>query len=215
MKTTITVPENLNEISLGQYQKYIEVTKDLEGEFLMQRTIEILCSISFSRVVLITHKDVKEVYTHLLKLLSSEVEFKHRFKIKSQEFGFMPDLEEITSGEFADLTAYAGKPEDMHKAMAVMFRPITKRVGEKYDIFPYKGTKEFSDVMRFMPLGIALGAFGFFLNLAKELMSAIQYYSNKELTNLMEVQLPISVKSGVSTKTFTPSQKETLETLMK
>ena len=33
MKTTITVPDNINEISLGQYQRYLTVTEGIEGGF--------------------------------------------------------------------------------------------------------------------------------------------------------------------------------------
>ena len=50
MKTTITVPDNLNELSVGQYQKYLELTEGSEGEFLNQRTVEVLCGIPFEKV---------------------------------------------------------------------------------------------------------------------------------------------------------------------
>lgn len=215
MRATITVPDNLNEITIGQYQKYLSVTEGLEGEFLNQRTIETLCGISFSKVILMSHNDVKEIAESLRSLLNSPVEFKHRFKIKSQEFGFIPDLEEMTSGEFADLSNYMGKPHDMHKSMAVMFRPITKRIGEQYDIFPYKGTKEFSDVMKFMPLGVALGASVFFLNLAKELVNCTLHYSKQEIQKEMESNQQTLVKNGDFIRTFTHLQKETLQNLTK
>ena len=215
MNTTITVPDNLNEITVWQYQKYLSVTEGLEGEFLNQRTVEMLCGISFSKVVLMSHKDVKEIAESLRVLLSKEVEFKHRFKIKSQEFGFMPDLENMTSGEYADLCAYIGNEHEMHKTMAVMFRPITYRVGQKYEIFPYKGTSEFSEVMKFMPLGIALGAMVFFLNLAKELVQATQTFSKQEVMSQMKRQFPTLAKNGAFTKTSIHLQKEMLQSLTK
>ena len=214
MKATITIPDNINEISLGQYQRYLTVTEGIEGEFLAQRTVEVFCGIPFSNVILMSHKDVKEISQDMVELVNKEVEFQHRFKIQSQEFGFMPDMEEMTSGEFADLCAYIGKPEDMHKAMAVMFRPITNRVGDKYDIYPYNGSKEFGDLMKFMPLGIALGAMVFFYNLAKELANATHLSILQEMEKEISQDKQISQKDGDSIRTSIRSHKEKYSTLI-
>jgi len=214
MKATITIPDNINEISLGQYQRYLTVTEGIEGEFLAQRTVEVFCGIPFSNVILMSHKDVKEISQDMVELVNKEVEFQHRFKIQSQEFGFMPDMEEMTSGEFADLCAYIGKPEDMHKAMAVMFRPVTNRVGDKYDIYPYNGSKEFGDLMKFMPLGIALGAMVFFYNLAKELANATHLSILQEMEKEISQDKQISQKDGDSIRTSIRSHKEKYSTLI-
>ena len=215
MKTTITVPDNLNELSVGQYQKYLELTEGIEGEFLNQRTVEVLCGIPFEKVTYLKHKDVKEIAEGLTKMLNGEAEFRHRFKIKSQEFGFIPSLEDMSSGEFADLCAYIKDTKNMHKAMAVMFRPITKRIGDKYDIFPYNGSKEFGDLMKFMPLGIALGAMVFFYNLANDLVNATQHSIKQEAVEMILAEHPLLEKSGVSTKTSTPLLKAMLQNLRK
>ena len=214
MKATITIPDNINEISLGQYQRYLTVTEGIEGEFLAQRTVEVFCGIPFSNVILMSHKDVKEISQDMGELVNKDVEFKHRFKIQSQEFGFMPDMEEMTSGEFADLCAYIGKPEDMHKAMAVMFRPITKTIGDKYDIYPYNGSKEFGDLMKFMPLGVALGAMVFFLNLAKDLVNATHLSILQEMEKEISQDKQISQKDGDSIRTSILSHKEKYSNLI-
>ena len=214
MKATITIPDNIDEISLGQYQRYLTVTEGIEGEFLAQRTVEVFCGIPFSNVILMSHKDVKEISQDMVELVNKDVDFQHRFKIQSQEFGFMPDMEEMTSGEFADLCAYIGKPEDMHKAMAVMFRPITNRVGDKYDIYPYNGSKEFGDLMKFMPLGIALGAMVFFYNLAKELANATHLSILQEMEKEISQDKQISQKDGDSIRTSIRSHKEKYSTLI-
>jgi len=215
MKASITIPDNVNEISLGQYQKFLKVSEGIEGEFLNQRTVEVFCSVDFNRVILMKRQDVKNIANGLVDLIGGEVEFKHRFFIKNQEFGFMPDLEEMTSGEFADLTSYIGNPQMMHKAMAVMFRPITTKVKDKYDIAPYNGSQEFGDLMKFMPLGVALGAMVFFYNLANDLLNATQHSIMREAVKEITAEQHNLVKSGVSTKTSTHLLRETLEDLMK
>ena len=49
MKIEINVPTNLNEITLGQYQKFIKVSENNpEGNFLNAKMIEIFCGIPLS-----------------------------------------------------------------------------------------------------------------------------------------------------------------------
>ena len=46
MKLSINVPTELNELTLGQYQKFIKVQKDNgDGIFVAQKMIEIFCGI--------------------------------------------------------------------------------------------------------------------------------------------------------------------------
>lgn len=215
MKKTILIPDNINGITLGQYQKYLLVAEGIEGEFLNQRAIETLCGVPFADVVNMSHKNVQEIVIKLSEILEDNNHFVERFKIEGVEFGFIPCLEEITSGEYADLSAYMTKPEDMHKAMSVMFRPIIERYKDKYKISEYNGTKDFADVMKFMPLGAALGAMVFFWTLAKDLVNATQRYTQAQVMEELEQHQDTSQKSGVFTKTFMLSQKEILEDLMK
>jgi hypothetical protein len=51
MKINITIPENLNEITLYQYQRFEKLIKDNEpSEFVNQKTIEIFCNIDLKDV---------------------------------------------------------------------------------------------------------------------------------------------------------------------
>ena len=43
------------------------------------------------------------------------------------EFGFIPKLDNISLGEFVDLDSYMSDWDNMHKAMAVLYRPVTFR----------------------------------------------------------------------------------------
>ena len=53
------------------------------------------------------------------------------------EYGFIPDLDEVSLGEYIDLDNNASKWEQMHVAMNVLYRPIkTSKVG-KYNIEEY------------------------------------------------------------------------------
>jgi len=93
------------------------------------------------------------------------------------EFGFIPNLDKMTQGEFIDVSNYGTDVKELHKLMAVLFRPIKNRDAfGNYEIINYKGTKQYSDIMKHMPLSIVNGALVFFSSLANELVSYTQKY---------------------------------------
>lgn len=201
MKATINVPENLNEISLKQYQRFLQISELMEGDMLNQKMVSIFCSIPFRDSLMIKRKDIVSTANEIGALFEKEQELQRSFKIGKVEFGFIPSLEDITAGEFSDLDTYLGDWKEMHKAMAVLFRPITKQVGDKYLIEDYEGSDKYSEIMQFAPLGAVMGAVVFFYHLSKELANyslaslqedLLQEASTEQLINL--------VKSGDGTE---------------
>ena len=89
---------------------------------------------------------------------------------KTVEFGFMPNMDEMSLGEYIDLEKYISSWEDMHKALAVMYRPIVAGKKEFYEIEKYKGSDKYADIMEDAPITVALGAMVFFYHLGKELL---------------------------------------------
>jgi len=59
--------------------------------------------------------------------------------------------------------------KSMHKAMAVLFRPIIHKKKQFYLIDEYGGSQRYSEVMKDMPLNVALGAMVFFYRLGEKL----------------------------------------------
>ena len=215
MKATISIPENLSEITLGQYQHYLNVSKNLEGDELAQRTVSILCDIKLSDITMMRLADVREISEHLNLLFSMEQELETCFNIKSQEFGFITSLDDISFGEYVDLDKYLNDWETMHKAMAVLYRPIVRRLDDKYEINEYNGSDAFCDIMRFMPLDVALGSIVFFYRIANELLKATRNYLVKQTKELITAKGRNSISNGDGTTVSTHSLEETLEHLMK
>jgi hypothetical protein len=196
MKVTLTIPDSLDEITLKQYKHFLTITKDLDGEFFKQRMIESLCNVKFLRVRMMKRTDVNDIVNSLTNLINEDSEFKHRFFIKDMEFGMIPDLENMTSGEFGDLTEYIGDWQTMNKAMAVLFRPIKERQGDKYSIVDYNGTGATAELLDFMPLSIAKGAMLFFYLLTNELVNAIQASTMEEAAKEILQSQETSEKNG-------------------
>tara|TARA_R100000935_G_C2833665_1_gene166723 strand:+ start:1361 stop:2008 length:648 start_codon:yes stop_codon:yes gene_type:complete len=197
MKLNILVPDHLNEITLEQYQKFAKLnTKENEGSaFLLHKMIEVFCNLDLKDIATIKYKDVQKITLQLNKVFDKKTELIPTFKLKGIEYGFVPELDEITLGEYIDLDNYLGDWDNMHKAMAVLYRPINFKKNNKYHIEDYKGS---NSIMLDMPLDIALGAMVFFWSLNEELLQITLNYLNKEIpNNLTSQQKEALEKSGI------------------
>ena len=134
------------------------------------------------------------------------------------EFGFIPNLEDMTFGEYIDLESNISSVETFHKAMAVMYRPITKKVKDRYEIFEYKGTDEFSDVMKYASLDVVLGATVFFSTLGSDLVQHTLTSLEKEIQKNPKIMTLAKernlIKDGDGTIQSMRFLKETLQSLM-
>lgn len=214
MKINITIPENLNEITLYQYQRFEKLTKDNEpSEFVNQKTIEIFCNIELKDVARIRIAEVSEILKHINELLQQKPKLKQTFKLGVYEFGFIPKLEDLTAGEYIDVENYLGDTQTLHKAMAVLFRPIKTKVNKLYTIEEYESSEKYSEVLKYMPLDVALGCMLFFSTLLNDCVSGLTDYIQNEAEQSEQVK-NLLAKNGVGINQFTQQLKETFSTLM-
>ena len=168
----ITLPEDISEITLDQYQRFEKLNKrtDLSELNYNKRVIEIFTELKYRDIGNISHKDYADILEQITKAMNQDCKFENRFSIQDVEFGFIPNLDEMTTAEFVDLSKWGIEVENLHRVMAVLFRPVIKNDKFKnYDIAGYNGTSEYADIMKRMPMNIVNGALGFFYHLAKEL----------------------------------------------
>jgi hypothetical protein len=220
MKTEIVIPTSLSEIPLKSYQEFMRVVeKSNDEEFIGQKTIEIFCGLKMKDVVKVKWSDVKSLTVHLNEIFKAKPKFQATFKIQDTEFGFIPNLEDMTFGEYIDLESNISSVETFHKAMAVMYRPITKKVKDRYEIFEYKGTDEFSDVMKYASLDVVLGATVFFSTLGSDLVQHTLTSLEKEIKKNPKIMTLAKernlIKDGDGTIQSMRFLKETLQSLMK
>ena len=188
-KIKINVPSNLSDIKTSQYLKFIKVTKDLEDELTLKKyMVGIFCNIPDNVVNAMTKTSFDDVSKHINNILSqTEFDLKRVVKHDGVTYGFIPNLEELTVGEMADLSEYMKDETKLNKSMGVLYRPITVRNGDKYQIEDYIGGNDLD-----LPLDVTLGASFFLRNLMQDLVNYTQNFiagevqTNKKLQNLVE-----------------------------
>lgn len=215
MKLEIQIPTELNEIKLIQYQKFLSIAKDNpEGEFLQQKMVQLFCGIDLKDVASIKYSEVNDITNRLGAMFSKEHKLVQTFKLGGIEFGFIPNLEDISFGEYTDLDTYIGDWDNMHKAMAVLYRPINQKFKHTYSIESYNGSITYSDVMKHAPLDAVLGATIFFYNLGNELLkSTLNYLENNQEIQTILNQRNLE-KDGDGIQASMLLLKETLESLI-
>ena len=191
MRVKITVPNDLSEIKLWQYQKFVKIQEDNTDEnFLASKMIEIFCGISLKEAYTLKAKDVHRITGILADMFEQNPHIKTRFVLNGIEYGFIPNLDDMTLGEYVDLDTYLGKWQQVEKAMAVLYRPIINTYKNKYTIEEYKA--EGQDVYKDMPMDIVLGSMLFFYRLGIDLSRLMTVY----LEQNKEKPLPPSLNLG-------------------
>ena len=182
----IQVPTEINDITLEQYQKFALInTEEQDKEFFMFKTIEIFCGVDISLVSKMRLKDAESISNEVLEVLNTNIPFTNKFELEGVKYGFIPDLQQISLGEFIDLEEGLADSKSFHKATAVMFRPIMKEAGELYTIDGYEASTEMHHIMKKAPLGIVSAAIVFFYNIVKELQTDLKAYSQEKQAEMM------------------------------
>lgn len=88
--------------------------------------------------------------------------FLRKFELGGKAYGFIPDWEEFTAGEYIDMESYlADFWENAERVMSILFREITYDSGKRYTIAPYTA-KEDSEPFLELPADIVSGTLLFF-----------------------------------------------------
>ena len=161
MELKVTVPTTLSEITLDQYQRFARLQGD--EEFLTHKMLEIFCGLPLADLPNVRIKSVSHITKHINGMLAEKPNLKPTFTLGEQTFGFIPELDNITYGEFVDLDTYLQDVQNMHKAMAVLYRPITQQVKSRYLIEPYESAGKYAEQMKQAPMDVVLGGVLFFL----------------------------------------------------
>ena len=213
MKAYIDVPDSLSDIKLRQYQKFVKDTKDNEDtDFIQNKIIEIFCNVRANDVKKIKYTDIKKISDRINKLFEEKPALVRNFNLYGVNYYFIPNLDEISLGEYIDIDTYISDWDNIHIAMNVLYRPLKQKLKEKYLIEDYNENN--NTVLQDMPLDAVMSSIFFFYHLGNDLLKVIVNY----LQNNQEIQQALdqtSVKSGDGITVSMLSLKETLRNLKK
>jgi len=208
MKLEVYIPDTLSEITLGQYQKYLKIQSQNEDEnFLAMKMIEIFCGLRGDTILAMKAKSITDITTILSQMFEEKPALVKQFDMQGKTYGFIPNLQDMSFGEYIDLDTFIGDMENIHKAMAVLYRPIKQRHKHQYLIEDYKA--EDTNIMKDMPMDAVLSSILFFYNLGMDLSKAMLNSLEEEETSLLQQE--ILGKNGDGINLFLDSLKEILQ----
>jgi len=211
MAIKIKIPSSLKDITLRQYKKYMKIEDSVDNErFLSAKMIEIFCGVELDKVMLLQMKDSTEISTIISNIFNEKPSLVTRFKLNGIEYGFQPQLDELTLGEYIDLDTFIGDWENMEKAMNVLYRPVIVKLKDKYNIDEYVVGNE--EILLDMPMDAVLSSIFFLWNLGLEL-SKIMTSSLEEGEIEALTQYLNSQENGVGINQFMHSLTEMLQDL--
>ena len=177
MKVKLSIPTTLNEITLGQYQEFdkLDLTKEAE---VQSKMIEIFCKVPVEVVRSMKAKDITDICVIINNMFDTEHQLINRFQMNGIDYGFIPDLENMSFGEYVDLDTFIGDNDNLHRAMNVLYRPIDLKQGQRYTLKEYN--PDTNEDAKNYPLDAVFGAIVFFYNLGKDLSTVILNSSSKQ-----------------------------------
>ena len=211
----INIPENLNEITIKQFfdfKKCCDTNQD--DQYLRLAMVSIFCDVSVEDIKKISSKDFIDISNQLTNVLKETPTHIEKFVINGVEFGFIPNLENITAGEYIELDTLFKDEETYLEQMAVMYRPIVSKHKNLYRIEPFESTEKHKDIMIAAPISAYLGSKVFFFFFFNELLESFQLFlimGGKEVTDLGEVL----ATNGVGINQFIQSLEEVSMNLKK
>jgi hypothetical protein len=205
----LTIPTSLKDITLRDYKKFLDAEKENKDDrFLNAKLIHIFCKISLEKVMLLELSDAEDIVKTISDMFNEKPALVKKFKIGKTEYGFHPELDALTLGEYIDLDTFIGDWDNMEKAMNVLYRPVLISLKERYSIEDYN--VDTSAKALDMPMDAVMSAIFFLWNLGLELSTVMTNYLDSQEVELLTQHLS-SQANGVGTEQFLHSLKATLD----
>jgi hypothetical protein len=194
----LRLPHRWSDLTLGELQVMMTSENQLER-------ISACTGKSVDKLRTMPQKLIEAAGAHIDQLLTQETaRFEKVVEMDGKRFGFVPDWDAFTAGEWIDLETYL---EDFwknaHKVMAVLFREVTYELGDKYEVKKYTA-KEDASIFEEMPADLVSGTLLFFWTTRNELLLNMK----SSLLEVAEAAIQ-SAKSGAGITSSTPSQEKT------
>ena len=189
-----------SEVTLENWLKLIEVETESKSKEALE-TITALSDIPKQLIKELGIQDVAVIMNRIAELQAKEDgKLKRIIEVEGKEYGFHPDLDSITLGEYADIETFVktGIENNLPELMAVLYRPIVEKKNDVYTIEAYDGNISIrAEEMKKMSAEQVQSSLVFFWNLGNELSKILPLYLMERLNKMgKNLQVKTSQKSG-------------------
>ena len=174
---SLTIPTDYSTIPL---KKYLALQKDLDNyrddeEAMGALILYHLCGLSPEYLKGISIEDYNIIRLELEKFISNtELPLQRIIEVNGIEYGFEPNLSQMAYGAYADITKYdtISIDDNWAKIMAILYRPVTKKMGDTYEILSYNPKEIDWKMWEDVGMDVHFGALFFFVRLSIDLLNS-------------------------------------------
>ena len=168
-----------SDVNLSTWLKLIDFETGTKTEEATE-TIAALSDIPKQLVKELALSDVAAIMSKIGELQAKQdTELKRIIEVNGVEYGWHPDLSEITLGEYADIETFIknGIDTNLPELMAILYRPIKEKKNDIYIIDAYDGDITMrTEEMKLMSAEQVQASLFFFYNFVKELSEIMPSY---------------------------------------
>jgi hypothetical protein len=190
-KEEFHIINNWEDVTLEKWAQLITSNKKIKGKKAQEaiNTIKHLSDIPQNLIEQFNLADISKLLAKISDIQArANSELVNKITVNDKEYGFHPNLEDITLGEWADIEQCItnGMEDNLHKIMAILYRPIIETKGHFYTIEKYSTEskkmreQEFKD-MKAVEVENALVFFWLFVN---ELLKVLPLYLTEKLKTM-------------------------------
>lgn len=188
----INLPNDYSAITLD---KWLRMQKDLKSysdneEASLAVMFYHLCDIKPEWLKTINVESFNYISDKLNRFINNtELPLQKFIYIDGVEYGFEPDLSNISYGAYIDISNYDTIEinDNWADIMSILYRPVEKKVGHLYSIKPYTGVMN-GELFKQVTMDIHFGALFFLKTLLGDLLQGIQNYL------MASVEIPHNIK---------------------
>ena len=185
-------------------EKWVKLSSEKESTTKeAEETIAALSDIPKKLIKELSIKDVAVIMSKVAELQAKQdSELKRIINVEGEEYGFHPDLDSITLGEYADLETFIKNGIEKHlpEVMAVLYRPIVEKKNKIYTIEAYDGNISIrAEEMKKMSAEQVESALRFFFVFVRKLSEILPSYLMQRITEMKEdLQMKALQKDGAT-----------------
>lgn len=200
-KETFNLIDSWSDVTLEKWADLVALHEGTKSEEAFE-TITTMSDIPKQLVEQLALSDVVGIMNKISELQEqADTTLKNLIEIDGVEYGFHPDLSDITLGEFADLETMIkqGIEDNLPEIMSVLYRPITGKKGDRYTIQSYDGEIRLrAEEMKQMKAEDVEGALVFFWRFVKKLFLIMPSYLMDQTEAIVKtLQMRTSQTSGL------------------